>query len=429
MKHLLDFKKIALSLMCAAFISCSNNTAEYYKMINVQDNTAQVLWNPADYDFEAGNNAVAEKFRKMAAEASSAGACSAWRNGNFHGRNLDWYQGDYGCLIIQMPKGENVKHASVSLLNSNTSVTKQFIQDGVISEEYRKIMPCTVVDGINDAGVAININIVPHDPASKFNSEGDLSSQCVVRYVLDNAGSVAEAIELLGEKKIRQDIVKMAGDETHYMISDSKETAVVEFDNGNMVVTKFANNDNGCYSEKGTPAIMTNLYDFAVERWGIATPEFYDNHPYAMGVERWESIKLQYDKAAEGVESNYAIAQSVWYFKNFMADKLLWYTENAIPTAYGKDSDGWFYISSGKRTSAPDFKSAQQGYWDTAMEDYWARYDKDFGNLTDPHVKENKYWETSHTVIYDLKEKKGYLYPFENFYSKDGKPIVIKIPE
>lgn len=395
-------------------------------------NTALVVWNPEDYDFEQANAYILKKYDDMskAKSGESAGACSSWRNGKFHGRNLDWYQANYGCLIIQMPKGGNVRHASVALLNSNTTVTQKFIADGVIDESNRKILPSTVVDGINDAGVAININIVPHTPDNPFvDEEGDLSSQCVVRYVLDNAGSVDEAITLLKGKKIRQGIVKIAEDETHYMISDKTKTAIVEFDKGEMVVTCFNAKDNGWYSEKGNPAIMTNLYAFAAERWGLGTNDFYENSPYALGVERWQTIKNQYDKASQSVESNFEIAKSVWYFKGLMTDKNKWYTENAVPTAYGKDSEGWYYMEAGNRVACDDSEDARIGYWNAAMEQYWASYVDSYGSLSDPHVEGNVFWETSHTVVYDLDAKQGYLYPFENFYSEDGKPIVISLPE
>lgn len=46
-------------------------------------------------------------------------------------------------------------------------------------------------------------------------------------------------------------------------------------------------------------------------------------------------------------------------------------------------------------------------------------------------VDKNPFWETSHTVIYDLEAKKGYLIPFENYYSKDRNhldPIEITLP-
>lgn len=422
----------AITMMALGLISCKQEKAEYFSMVTVQENTAEVLWNPEEYDFEAGNKSYIERLGKMSGAARSAGACTSWRNGKYHGRNLDWYQADYGCIIIKMPKGGKVKHASVGLLNSSPIVTHEFIENGVIEGLNKSIFPCGVVDGINDAGVTININIVPHQPGTEYLSEGDLSSQCVVRYVLDNAGSVDEAIELLEGRTVIQNIVAMAGDETHYMISDKEKTAVVEFDCGKMAVTYFDKNEKGYYSKNGNPAIMTNLFDFEVEKWGLGTDEFYENHPLAMGVERWASVRDQYDNAAVSVESNLNIAVSVWYYKHFLAEKSLWYTDNAVPSAYGKDEKGWYYTVDGNRVDCDGHVSAQYGYWDGAMEKYWARYESEYGKIGDPHVKGNDFWETSHTVVYDIDAKKGYLIPFENFYAQDRaklEPIVISLPE
>lgn len=423
-------KKIFFCLAIAASVlACKRPAADYYRFETLQPNTAQVLWNPADFDFEAGNAYYLEHFAEMEQAIATPG-CSSWRNGRFHGRNLDWYQADYGCLILQMPKGGKVKHASVALLNASSAVTQQFVADGILSEQDRRMLPCAVVDGINDAGVAININIVPHTPGNAYiTDEGDLSSQCVVRYVLDNAGSVDEAISLLAARKIRQSIVELAGDETHYMISDAEGTAVVEFDCGEMTVTRFASTPEGCFSPAGNPAIMTNLYDFCVERYGLNTPEFFEHSPYGMGAERWTTIRDQYSRAALSAEDNLRIAESVWYFKNFMADKTEWISENAVPTAWGHDAEGWFFFDHGTRVACADCPAAQRGFWDAFMPGYWAEYESRYGQLDDPHVKGNTFWETSHTVVYDLREKKGYLCPFENFYSADGQPIVISIPE
>ena len=418
--------------LCLGLVSCNSKpAADYYKVEKLQERTATVLWNPEDFEFENGNAYYLNHYAELEAAKKSAegAACTSWRNGQFHGRNLDWYQADYGCLIIQMPKGGNVKHANVGLLNSSTTVTKQYIDEGIISDTDKKYLPCVIVDGINDAGVAININIVPHQPGAVYNTDGDLTCQCVVRYVLDNAGSVAEAIELLSERTVRQSIVGLAGDETHYMISDKECTVVVEFDNGEMVVTSYDKKDNGFYSKNGNPAIMTNLYDFAVERWGIGTNDFYENHPLAMGVERWNTVKDQYDNAAVSVDDNFEIAKSVWYYKHLMDVKSLWYTDNAVPTAYGKDEQGWYYTVNGNRVNCKDHFEAKTGYWDNAMESYWARYEENYGKLDDPHVKGNDFWETSHTVVYDLDAKVGYVIPFEGRYAADGKPIMFCIPE
>lgn len=426
---------LATAVICASVSSCSKEDPFHsdYKMVIKQPNTAVVVWNPADYDFNKGNAAILDKYGEMEKQLlkENAGACSSWRNGSFHGRNLDWYQADYGCLIIQMPKGNGVKHASVALVNSNKTVTQDFIKTGKISDDLKSVLPCTAVDGINDAGVAININIVPHQPGDNYiGEEGDLSSQCVVRYVLDNASSTEEAVRLIEKKKVRQAIVNIAGDETHYMISDKDRTAVVEFVKGVMKVTWFDKKGDGWYSQNSNPAIMTNFYVYAGEQNGMGTDAFYDFHPTAMGVERWNTIKDQYSTASANVKANLAIAKSVWYFKNFMTDKKVWLSENAVArVGYGKDADGWYYMSGTTRVSCDGVLAAQKGYWDTAMEAYWAKYDKEYGSKPDPHIEGNSFWETSHTVIYDIENKVGYLYPFENAYSANGTPVELHLPE
>lgn len=425
---------IIMVYLMMGLTSCNNKQAEqpaFFKMEPVQENTSIVLWNPEVYDFETGNQFCISHFKNMGDDVAklAAGACTSWRNGQYHGRNLDWYQADYGCLIVQMPKGGKVKHASVGTVNASTIVTQDFIQQGVLTDEMRKVLPAATVDGINDAGVAVNINIVPHQPGDYYiDEEGDLSCACVVRYVLDNAGSVTEAVDLLKARKVSQSIVRLAGDEAHYMISNVDSTVVVEFPQGEMQVVYFTRNEQGWYSPNGNPAIMANFYDYAAEQYGVGSDEFYNYHPTAMGVERWLTVKAQYDHAKVDVTSNLAIAQSVWYFKNMMTDKSLWYTENAVAgSGYGKDEQGWYFMAAGQRVDAQNAQQAMQGYWKANMESYWKDYELQYGQLSDPHVKGNMFWETSHSVVYDLQNKKGYLYPFENFYSQDGNPVVIEI--
>lgn len=426
-------KTLLLVFIAVAAVCCKKNvTPDYYQMVPVQDNTALAVWNPDEFDFEAGNKEILAKYGALEEMKlkSAAGACTSWRNGDFHGRNLDWYQSDYGCLIIQMPKGKNVKHANVALANSNKTITQEYIKaGGKVADGLRNIVATSVVDGINDAGVAININIVPHQPGDYYiGADGDLSSQAVVRYVLDNAGSVEEAIDLLRSRKVRQAIVALAGDQTHYMISDPTVTAVIEWDKGEMTVTTYTKQEDGWFSPNGNPAIMANFFDFVGEKYAVGSDEFYNFHPTAMGVERWLTVKEQLPASENTVAANFAIAQSVWYFKGLVTDKKPWYTDNAVAgTGYGKDELGWYYMSLGKRVDVENATAAMHGYWADNMESYWAAYEKDFGTMADPHVASNNYWETSHTVIYDIKNKVGYLYPFENAYNKTGEPINLTI--
>lgn len=251
-----------------------------------------------------------------------------------------------------------------------------------------------------------------------------------IRQVLDNAGSVSEAIDLLSGKSINQSIVALAGDEAHYMISNQDTTAVVEFPQGEMTVTYFTNNGEGWYSPNGNPAVMANFYDCVAEQYTAGSEEFYNNHPAAMGVERWQTVKAQFDNAKKDVASNYAIANSVWYFKSLMTEKKLWYSENAVPGAgYGMDEQGWYYMTKGERVNTENAEQAMKGYRDANMENYWQRYEQQYGSMDDPHVAGNMFWETSHSVVFDIQAKKGYLYPFENRYSQNNEPIVMEIPE
>lgn len=428
------FARAALCLALFATVGCNDAKGDkYFEMVQVQPNTKVVLWDPQVYDFEKANEYFLNYFHGMELEKQEmpSAACTSWRNGNYHGRNLDWYRADYGCIIIQMPKGPGVTYASVGTINASTIVTQDFVNKGVISDELRQVLPAATTDGINEAGVAININIVPHQPGDKYNTyrEDALCCQSVVRYVLDKAGSVEEAVKLIGEKYVCQSIIALAGDETHYMISDKDITAVVEFPQGEMQVTYYENNGKGWFSKNSNPAIMTNFYDCAAEQYGVGTEAFYENHPTAMGVERWQTVKEQFANAKKDVASNLAIAQSVWYFKCMMTDKCLWYTDNAVPeSAYGKDANGWYFIDKGERIPAANAGEAMKGYWDANMEQYWANYEDTYGKMADPHVAKNPYWETSHTVVYDIANKKGYLYPFENFYNPSGLPIEMSLP-
>lgn len=435
MKNLIRVSAIALSALCFSFVSCSDNDDPSpqpqpkgtYQFLPTQEHTAIVNWDPSDYDFKKGNEYYMDYYVK--AEEALKGGCSSWRNGNFHGRNLDWTQANFGCLVIRMPKGNGVTHASVATLNGSSTVTWDFIKNGSLTPDQKKYLPCVVVDGINDAGVAVNINIVPNDPAKTYigNTEGDLSSQCVVRYVLDNAGSVEEALTLLGKRVVRQSIVGIAGDQTHYMISDPKETAVVEFINKEMKVTRYTSQNDGFYSPKGNPAIMTNMYDYAIEQYGFGNEDMFDEFPYGMGVERWNTIRNQYTAAKQSVEANLVIAKSVWYFDNFMAKKTPWYTENAIETVYGKDAEGWWYKpegDKGEKKRAESHAEAMKGFYTEYMPGYWANYEKLYGDKNDPHIKGNDYWETSHSVIYDVDKKVGYLYPYENRYVSSEYPCI-----
>lgn len=95
------------------------------------------------------------------------------------------------------------------------------------------------LDGINDAGVVCNINVVPTDDIGRTTGTGgkdDLCGLCLVRFILDNADNAKDAINKLKTKNIWMPNSGGYDLEVHLMVSDGTDTFVVEFIKNKMVV-------------------------------------------------------------------------------------------------------------------------------------------------------------------------------------------------
>jgi hypothetical protein len=149
------------------------------------------------------------------------------------GRNFDWQFSPALLLFTDPADG----YASVSMVDieylgfggeRSTDLTDLPL------EERRALLdaPSLPFDGMNEMGLAIAMAAVPeedmpHDPQKKTLDELE-----VIREILDHAGTVGEAIDILGNYNIDMGSVPI-----HYLIaSASGESAVVEFYQGEMVV-------------------------------------------------------------------------------------------------------------------------------------------------------------------------------------------------
>ncbi len=128
-------------------------------------------------------------------------ACSAVRNGNFYGRNLDLDYADISEFVIKVAANESEgRYASVGLA---AVLTLKSNEVGSASEAQLLAMPNMTFDGINENGVAINCNVCPAvdlDFATLLSTnygKPRIHAISVVRYVLDHAKSAAHAVELL----------------------------------------------------------------------------------------------------------------------------------------------------------------------------------------------------------------------------------------
>lgn len=314
-----------------------------------------------DYDYE-----FAEKFNREYS-TSHLGACSSVRNGNFHGRNYDWFYDENVEFIVHTP-AKHGRHASVGVATMVPGTTAEFVESGLYTDGY-KILPFRVVDGINDAGVAININVVPFGDrtlTTGTNPNGkDMYFVSAIRYVLDYADSVDEAIELLMTKNLYALNNDRMHEEGHFMISDKDRTVVIEFIDNRIEVIEQAN-------------IMTNFYLYG------------EKTPHSAGIERFNILRDNYNMASTS-EGMIALLKSVWYSNA--------YDRNMNPFWYSE------YIGDFR----PDYKDVN--LW-SPMEDFEPVIDKAI-SLFESHARTGQTWHTTHTSVYDLENKTLILIPQE----------------
>lgn len=407
---------VALAAITFATTACSNKAAEkeLYTIYKFEDNpyVAEVWWGD-DYDPQVATEVLNNKYNIPA----EFGGCSSWHKDNFHGRNIDWMMRDYVSLIVHLPKTDKVKYASVGLLAGNPAVTKDFIDaNESIPEEMRKYLPSSIIDGINECGVTINHNIVPYD-GKPYETNGAITTMMVCRYVLDNCATAKEAIELLGSTTVTQAVVKLAHDYSHFFISDPTSSYVVEWIDGEFTATEFKADGNGNYlSANGQTAIMTNYFVGEAEKYGFKTNEFFKNHKMGAGIERAETIDSMLP-AAKTWEDHMNICKAVW-FRPYCQGLRNWPTENSGSYGYDEKTGKayWFYPDPSNihwmsnddvYAAAVELNNSEEtkAYYDTFNESY------------DEITKDNDYWFTQHSVVYDIAARKGYIIAQEGLSS------------
>ncbi len=310
-------------------------------------------------------------------------ACSAVRNGNFYGRNLDLDYADVPEFVIKIAAKESEnRYASIGIAAVLT------LKSGGVdkaTEAELLAMPNITFDGINENGVAMNCNVAPAidlDFATKLSTnygKPRIHAVAVVRYVLDHAKSAAHGVELLKNMDIYGGYGKWG---LHWMLSDAKETYIIECIDGELI----ARND--------TANIMTNFYvnyapktayakHIAQAGQKVAGKVYHDFPiltPHACGVERYAILKEHYAEGGKSAEAMAKLMERVKYTQAYEADtEPFWYTEfdeNDLTIA----------------NTPMDFKAIIQ----TQIATY---------KLHDRDIQPNNFWQTWHTSVYDLVNK------------------------
>ncbi len=149
-----------------------------------------------DYDFDYSfSKAGTEKYRPQLP------ACSSISIGNFRGRNLDWYYEDGSDFVVHTTKREG-RHASIGIA-SVPHIPNAVAGDGQYHAEFETI-PFSTLDGINDAGVCVNLNVVPFQEYGKWQmktetQDDDMMEFMAPRMILDKCAALTDVIPVLEE--------------------------------------------------------------------------------------------------------------------------------------------------------------------------------------------------------------------------------------
>lgn len=343
-----------------------------------------------DYDFEANVKFIDELYRPEA-------ACSEVRKGNFVGRNLDWYINCDAAFVIKVNGGEG-RYASIGMGGCFPLFTDSLASSGAPSPVYG-ILPMMTVDGVNEKGVYVGLNVMPTGETSfdqsswqpgawglgaAFTNPGAEKTYNVaylVRYILDNAASLSEARQLVESVNWYEPVNFPSEGQSqsfHWMIADSVSNAVLEFlDN----VPYFTETTD--VTEPSYATIMTNFTNKLMADKGLVQTS-------GCGYERWDILHDSYADTEESAQGMEELMRKAWYTKAYTSpvDENYWFSEFASPE-----------FPATEMYHNPQYKDNKA--YAAMVEEQKAM----FADKANWHVPTSTLWYTTHSVVYDLKAR------------------------
>ena len=178
------------------------------------------------------------------------------------GRNFDWKN----CEAVVVESHPENGHASLSTVNMD--FISQNVGGGMVGmalnlDEFKTLAALYApLDGMNEAGLAVSVNMIQDSAVIEQNTDKpDITTTTAIRLLLDKAGSVDEALELLRQYDLHGSMGMMI----HFAIADSAGRSVaVEYVDNEMVITE-------------TP-VLTNFYLAEGEKQGIGTEQSHERY-------------------------------------------------------------------------------------------------------------------------------------------------------
>lgn len=353
----------------------------------------EIWYDELDYDY-------ANNFYKKNQYPISLGACSSMCSTNFLARNYDWTLGENVTFIVHT-EAKAGRYKTIGVANTN-GLTKDVVESGKYSLRY-KLLPFSTLDGINEHGLCASTNVVPIGPDEhgyntvvNENNPVEVNTMMLVRYVLDNCKDIDEvkyAVNELLKIYTVKGLLEM-GYTQHYIFKDAhNNSTILEFIEGtpswidnakymtNFHITGVTFNSDGTVD---TPAVNTGATEgitpraSGLERYNIIVSDLFDD----ISLDDMKSLlnKLNYTNA----------------YKNIGTEEPVWYTEfTGLRNLKATDTEQT-YIDSGILEAA---KSA------------YDNRSRKLGNI----------WQSTHSSIYDLNDKKLYIRVEEGEFVNDYK--------
>lgn len=389
-----------------------NGSRDRFRYFTVGSRTVRNARRIADYLYEKSYDALDYGYAKNYFESRSpyipVGACSSVRNGNWYGRNYDWNYNEDVEFVVRT-KAEGDRHATIGIASGVNGLSKEAIRNGADADLYR-ILPFYLLDGINDAGLFCNMNVVSADQGrseyilAQDGEEDRICTLMLVRYILDNFTSALEALNYI------QDHVSLFNPpslmdmdyELHFMVGDaSGATYILEIYDGEVVFLP--------------GEAMTNFYIYGVQfntGGTVYTPAdapthtaHYENHVnlYGSGLERFNIIA---GNQTSGSKSGMRSLMNSLLFTNAYKDATdpFWYSEFVGPATYDVDT--------------PITDSAVTRVVAIAKENYINR------DRRNPNT-----WHTAHSCVYDIAGKRIFIVSQEDTAHEYTARLTDTVPE
>lgn len=203
-------------------------------------------------------------------------------------RHFDWTYDDSAQFIVKMKKDESrgVLFDSIGMSFTTPVLSRDAVRNVIdygMYNQYFDILPYTMVDGINSAGIYVQSNVVPMDGAENVDINPGGTDCCIqmmlVRFLLDRLNSISNLRNVLDQFHLYS-TRKIDGYGIHLMVADKRKSCIIEFENDRYeILTRFPIISNFRVNRGFKVQSIANR-DF--------TPKWDTIEPHGMGVERWE---------------------------------------------------------------------------------------------------------------------------------------------